>query len=137
MNTKLLALAALLIGTAPAGDALALETRCVDTVGELNSAVLLASDDDVRINVVQGTYNIDNTALNDDVDFDIEAAVTIVGGYNAGCTQRAVNPASTVLSSNSSKKLRLGNGGDIELVSLTLKDLGGVEFEPLDSGAEK
>jgi len=116
-------------------DALALETRCVDTVGELNAAVALATDDDVRVNVVQGTYNIDNTVLNSDTDFDIEAAVSIYGGYNAGCTQRSVNPALTVLSSNSGKTLLIGDGGDIKLVSLTLRNLGYVDFEPLDGGA--
>jgi hypothetical protein len=52
---------ALLVSATPLA---ALETRCVDTVGELDAAVRIAIDDDVEIHLVRGTYDIAGTILN-------------------------------------------------------------------------
>jgi hypothetical protein len=107
----------------------AVEVRCVDTNAELNAAALVAESDAVEIHLVQGTYNIDNTVLRhfDGIEADPDDDITIVGGYNAGCGSRVLEPFSTVLTSSSGDWwINIGGGdnsGNVRFESLTLEDL--------------
>jgi len=111
--------------------ALALSTYCVDTVAEFDSALAVAEDDDVRINIVQGNYDVRGTRLaSDGPDLDIEAAVTMVGGYAAGCTSRSYDASLTTLSAGNTTALYLGVGGEITLAELTFKNFTGMDLKP-------
>lgn len=103
---------------------MALETRCVDTVAELDDAVRIATDDDVEIHLVQGTYDIAGTILN---DFAIEEPepdddLSIIGGYAPGCGSRSLDPYSTTLESSAVLEGIYISGGD---------NSGNIRFESL------
>jgi hypothetical protein len=103
----------------------ALTTRCVDTVAELNAAVRVAENDAVRVNIVQGDYDVQNTALDDGVGVNFQHDVTLVGGYASGCTSRAVDAAGTTLRGGGDTIFQIGSlleFQNLTLRSLTLRD---------------
>jgi len=110
-------------------------TYCVDTVAELDAALAKTQDEDVRINLVQGNYDARQTRLADS-DFDIEGALTLVGGYGAGCASRGYDATSTQLYADASTDLQFIRGGDIVLSALTIRDFYFVTLEPLDLFAQ-
>jgi parallel beta-helix repeat protein len=76
----------------------ALETFCVNTLAEFNQAWQAADDDDVEIRIVTGTYNMNNSCIDEDSYCAVsDNAIRIRGGYNASCSSRTDNPAATVL----------------------------------------
>jgi rhamnosyltransferase len=89
--------------------AAALETRCVDTVAELDAAVRISMEDDVEIHLVRGTYDIAGTILNwfafEEPEPDDNLA--IIGGYAPGCGSRFLDPY-TGLQSSFTRLARLG-----------------------------
>jgi hypothetical protein len=113
--------------------ACALTTYCVDTVGELDDALATTQDDDVRINLVQGSYDLRATRIG--VSFDIEAALSIVGGYSAGCASRSRDATLTQLYADTDSYLAIGNGGEIVLTYLTIRDFSGLRLNPVDGGS--
>jgi hypothetical protein len=125
-----------LVLAAVAAPAEALTTRCVDTVAELDDAYRLTQDDDVRINVVQGTYDLDGTAFDAGVGYDLEASLTIVGGYtNASCSQRVREPLATVFTTNGDAGVKIGAGGDIDLRSIAFRELDYLALDAVDESA--
>ena len=104
----------------------ALETRCVDTEGELDAAVRLAVDDDVEIHLVRGTYDIAGTIL---TTFGFEEPepdddLAIIGGYTAGCGSRILDPYGTTLVDSSGEGMLIEGGensGHLRLESLHLQ----------------
>jgi parallel beta-helix repeat protein len=117
-------LAALL--AAAAWPVAALETRCVDTEGELDAAVRLAVDDDVEIHLVRGTYDIAGTIL---TTFGFEEPepdddLAIIGGYAPGCGSRTLDPYGTTLVDSSGEGMLIEGGensGHLRLESLRLQ----------------
>ena len=99
---------------------------CVDSASGLDSALGFAEVADVRINLVQGSYDTRITRLNQDFGsfpFDAEGSITIVGGYNANCTSRSANPALTVLFGDADTDILIRNGIDVEFESVTFESL--------------
>ena len=95
-NLPRLLMAALLLLLGIAQPALA-EVFCVATAVDLQNALTTAAangqDDEVRI--VQGTY-VGNFGY-----ASTEAqALSVLGGYTAGCAGRVLNPANTILDGN-------------------------------------
>ena len=118
-------LLALLLSAAPVT---ALETRCVDTVAELDAAVRIATDDDVEIHLVRGQYDIEGTILNDFAFDEPEPDdnIAIIGGYAPGCGSRILDPYLTTLVDSSGEGIAIhngANGGDLRLESMRLLDL--------------
>ncbi len=77
----------------------ALETFCVNSVSQLDTAYLASANDDVEIRLVTGAYTLTGSC------FDLantscrvsDHAVRIRGGYNAGCASRIADPGATQL----------------------------------------
>jgi len=115
----------LLLAAAPA---LAVEVRCVDTVEKLDAAVRVATDDDVEIHLVQGTYDIDHTVLTDFglTDPEPDDDITVIGGYTSGCGSRALEPFSTILTSSGGRWIDIeghDDSGNVTFESVEFKDL--------------
>ena len=112
-----------------AAPAWALETRCVDSVDELDAALTIAIDDPVEIHLVRGSYDIDATPLHcfgsvgcPDPDDDI----TIIGGYAPGCGSRTLEPFTTVLTNGPGGGISIwghGDSGDVTFESVTLENM--------------
>ena len=86
------------VALACATPAHALETFCVNSVAEFNQAWQAADDDDVEIRIVAGTYNMNNSCIDDDSYCAVsDNSIRIRGGYNSTCSSRTDNPAATVL----------------------------------------
>lgn len=114
---------ALLLSAAPAT---ALETRCVDSVAELDAAVRISMDDDVEIHLVRGTYDIAGTILNSFAweEPEPDDNIAIIGGYAPGCGSRWLDPYATTLVDSSGEGITIQNGvngGDLRLESLRLQ----------------
>lgn len=114
---------AFLLWAAPAA---ALETRCVDSVAELDAAVRISMDDDVEIHLVRGTYDIAGSILNwfawEEPEPDHNIA--IIGGYAPGCGSRWLDPYATTLLDGGGEGITIQNGrngGDLRLESLRLQ----------------
>jgi hypothetical protein len=95
--------------------------HCVSSVGELTTALSTAQSNDAHdiIQVVQGTYtgNFTYSSLQGN-------NINVLGGYDAGCGSRVVNPANTVLDGNSFDMVLLlanGSGGNILLDGFTIQ----------------
>ena len=124
---KSMSIIATLILIAAAWPAKATQVRCVDTSSELDAAVRLATDEDVVIHLVRGTYDVHGTILENfgyqepEPDDDL----TIVGGYAPGCATRLLDPFATVLTSTGDPIYISGgdNSGDLRIESLTLRDV--------------
>lgn len=135
-SPRLVFLVALFLVAAAPHAAFALSTYCVNSTAGLDSALAQAQDDDVRINLVQGSYDMRATRLIDlPSQFDIEATLTIVGGYAPGCGSRSYDAALTSLYADTSTDIWLGSGADITLAVLTMRDFGFARLEPFDGGA--
>lgn len=109
-----------------ASAARATQTICVNSESSLDNALGFAELADVRIDLVQGTYDIRNTRLDPDFPafaFDAEGSITIVGGYDAGCTSRSANPVLTVLRGDMDTSVEIGFGIDVALESVTFENL--------------
>jgi hypothetical protein len=116
--------------------AIALSTYCVNSAAGLDAAIAKTHDDDVRINLVQGNYDLRATRLAPDPSpWDIEAALTIVGGYTSGCGARSYDASQTSLFADTSTLLVIGSGADITLAVLTLRDFGNLKLFPFDDSA--
>jgi hypothetical protein len=95
---------------------------CVSTATELQDALTAAAsngEEDI-IMVQQGTYT-GNFTYNSAEGYSI----TLLGGYNKGCSSRVVDPSSTVLDgSGSGRVLDLydDTGGDIMVDGFTIRD---------------
>jgi hypothetical protein len=122
-------------GVLPA-PAFALSTYCVNSAGQLDAALAHTQDDDVRINLVQGSYDMRLTRLTDGLDFDLQASLTIVGGYGNGCGSRSHDAALTTLYADpSSSFVFIGSGADITLSTLTIQDFSSMFIWAVDPGA--
>lgn len=76
----------------------ALQTFCVNSVAEFNQAWQAADDDDVDIRIATGTYNMNNSCIDEDRYCAVsDNSIRIRGGYNSTCSSRSDNPAATVL----------------------------------------
>ena len=101
----------------------ALETYCVSTSDELDYAYRRSANDDVEIRIVQGFYDLKNTALDVNIGYfpNGSSRMTLRGGYTAGCASRTANPDNTRLSSTAAvghAALRFGSFGDLVLESV-------------------
>jgi len=133
---RLLATVTCLVCAALSPSAFALSTYCVDTAAELDSALAQTQDDDVRINLVQGNYDMRATRLADGPGgWDMEASLTIVGGYAAGCGTRSYDASLTSLFADTSTFIFFGRGGELVIAELTLRDFEEMRIEPFDGGA--
>lgn len=127
MKSMPFVVAALLL-LAVAAPAAATQTRCVDTEAELDAAVLVATDEDVVIHLVQGSYDIDNTVLTNFGlgDPEPDDGITIIGGYAAGCATRVLEPFTTILTSGGGNWLTIRGGddsGNVTFESVQFQDL--------------
>jgi trimeric autotransporter adhesin len=100
---------------------------CVDTVSEFNAAYDAADEENVIIRVEQGSYDMTNSCVDAAAACDIDDDVTIIGGYNNGCTSRSGNAALTVftrpgggLKLSTSGSAFAGNG-DLSLRGVTFR----------------
>jgi hypothetical protein len=117
-------------------NALALSTYCVNSAAGLDAAVAQAKNDDVRINLVQGSYDLRATRLAPNPSpWDIEASLTIVGGYSSGCTARSYDASLTSLFADTSTLIVIGDGADITLALLTFRDFGNMKLFPFDESS--
>jgi len=130
---RLLASFTCLVCAALSPSAFALSTYCVDTTAELDSALAQTQDDDVRVNLVQGNYDMRNTRLAG--HWDMEASLMIVGGYTGGCSSRSYNAALTSLFADTSTQINFGSGADITLAVLTFRDFELIGLSATDIGA--
>ncbi len=87
-------------------------TACVSNASELSQQFLLAqaSNQDLVLKVVQGFYDLDNSALVS-VGFLFPQSVRILGGYTSACASRVVNPANTVFFSFANSKINWRSRG--------------------------
>ena len=95
---------------------------CVANAAELTNAlaVAVANGQDDTIKIVKGTY-IGNNTFNSGEGHSI----TLLGGYNTGCTTRTINPENTILDAqNSGRVLYLYNsdGGGIIVDGVTIRN---------------
>lgn len=96
-------LACLLPTLALAPAAFATEDVCVNTSAELRNALLLAESDDVVIRLVQGVYHLDDNPLDLIDDQAFGYTITLIGGYNATCTSRSVDPHLTTITGDAER----------------------------------
>ena len=99
-------------------------TLCVGTVDELHQALNVwaynsGDDETVVVQVVKGSYNFtplfDYTAQSD-------ATLRLLGGYNAGCGSRTIDPTNTVLDGNNVTGIGLDiRSGNVKAEGLTIK----------------
>jgi parallel beta-helix repeat protein len=109
------------LGLLVAAPTTALDEFCVDSVAELNAAWLAADDDDVLIKLVQGTYNLTGSCLDESGYCAVDDhEITIRGGYTSTCQARSDLPSSTVLTLPGGA-IRLGTIDDPLLGHLTLE----------------
>ena len=100
-NPPRLLMAALLVLLGIAQPALA-EVFCVATAVDFQNALIRAAangqDDEVRI--VQGTYVGNFVYASSEVQ-----ALSVLGGYTAGCADRTPDPANTILDGNQTNRV--------------------------------
>ncbi|HJU38171.1 MAG TPA: right-handed parallel beta-helix repeat-containing protein [Tahibacter sp.] len=94
-------------------------TFCVSSTIALDAALahFEDEDDDTTIRLVRGSYFIQG-ATNDGGSADL----TIVGGYDAGCESRSLDPTLTVLRPNQSDAMEL-QAKNLQLESVTVRDV--------------
>ncbi|MBS0556020.1 MAG: right-handed parallel beta-helix repeat-containing protein [Proteobacteria bacterium] len=115
----LLAACALLSGRT----AHALETYCVASTDELDYAYRRSAYDDVEIHLVQGYYNLKDSALDVATGYypNGQSRMTLRGGYTPGCAGRTAKPDVTRLSIERTPGfVRFGSFGDLLLESLKI-----------------
>ncbi len=96
---------------------------CVDTVGEFDDAVAVASFQNptisrVLVRVEQGTYDMSTSDLMraaGQSSLVLRESVSILGGYTNNCAGRAINANNTVLTNLGSEQLRLTPSRDFTL----------------------
>ncbi len=88
------------------------ETVCVDSASEFLAALDEAENQDQTINVVTGTYG-----FSAGIDRLLEHDVRIVGGWNAGCTARQLDPRLTVFAADG-QRLDLSSHRSIRVDSI-------------------
>jgi hypothetical protein len=100
---------------------------CVGSVSEFNAAYDTADEENVIIRVEQGSYDMSNSCIDTAAGCDIDDDVTIIGGYNNGCTSRSGNATLTVFT-RPGGGLRFSTGGsafsgngDLSLRGLTFR----------------
>lgn len=113
------------IGMALPHNAMALETYCVATPDELDYAYRRTEHDDVEIHLVQGLYDLKNTALDVNVEYspNIYSHMTMRGGYTAACSARTANPDVTRLFSTAATThavVRIGTFSSVVLESVKI-----------------
>jgi len=140
--SRLVACLVLLLCAALSPAAFALSTYCVNSAAGLDSALAQTQNDDVRINLVQGSYDMRATRLSSDLQqgdvapgWDLEAGLTIVGGYAPGCASRSYDAASTALFADTTQGIYFGSGGDITFAILTFRDFGAMDIAAIDGGS--
>lgn len=108
----------------------ALETFCVTSLAQLNAAWQVADDDDVRILLATGTYDLTASCLDVESlcrveDHDVE----ILGGYNSDCSARSQDPGATVLTAPG-RVIVIGSNitADVRLERLTIRGFAELEF---------
>jgi len=99
-----------------------INVACVATAGDLQLALSEAESngEDNTIMVVQGTYTGNFNYLSSG-----GRSLTLLGGYTAGCAQRVVDSANTVLDANQTGGalyLYSDHGGDIRVDGFTVKN---------------
>ncbi len=107
----------------PARAAFALETYCVASTDELDYAYRRSAYDDVEIRLVQGYYNLKDSALDVNTAYypNGQSRMTLRGGYTSGCAARTVKPDATRLAIERSPGfVRFGSFGDLVLESLKI-----------------
>lgn len=101
----------------------ALEIFCVNSVAEFDQAWLAADDDDVELRIATGTYNLNNSCIDEDTYCAVsDNAIRIRGGYNGNCSSRSENPAATVLTAPG-QRLFFGTFSDELLEDLSIDRL--------------
>ena len=100
----------------------AVET-CVGSSSELNTTLTLAAFPTGQTTVIklqQGTYHLGGSVLgNVDNHFN---ALQLLGGYNADCTVRTLDPANTVLDADDNGEIALNPAGDLVVEGITWQD---------------
>ena len=99
---------------------------CVTNATELTDALALAvaNGEDDTIKVVKGTYSGNFTFISSEGH-----SITLLGGYNTGCTTRIINPENTILDAqNSGRVLYLYDsvGGSITVDGFTVRNGSGI-----------
>lgn len=118
------------------------EVRCVDTIAELNTAVTRADEVDVEIRLVQGTYDLTNSCLDEATRCSTDDDLVIKGGYTANCASQVLDARLTVLTlpAGGVYLWNAGNAfegnGDIGIHNLTFRDTpGGVYLSTIGNFA--
>jgi parallel beta-helix repeat protein len=110
---------------------------CIGSVDSLNAAIASAivSGGTTTIKLQQGTYALHGSILFYDYSGRVYNALQLLGGYNADCSQRSLDPANTVLDDANQDGelyfLNLPMAGDIEIEGVTFRNLpGGLYVRP-------
>jgi hypothetical protein len=95
---------------------------CVDTVAELEDAVLVAASaipfTRVIVRVEQGTYNLSSSAIlrtTAQQPLSMLRSLQLLGGYTGGCAARVLNASNTILQNNGSKLLKWDINRDLKI----------------------
>ncbi len=82
-------------------------SACVNSAGTLQAALAkwsAMSSGDMTIKIVQGTYAL---TLNGFTQASGNATLSLLGGWNAGCSSRTLNPVNTVIDGQNSANVML------------------------------
>jgi hypothetical protein len=95
---------------------------CVDTVAELEDAVLVSSSpvpfSRVIVRVEQGTYNLSSSLIlrtSAQSDLPIIRPLQLLGGYSNNCAARTLNASNTIMQNNGSKLLKWDVKRDLKI----------------------
>lgn len=138
---KTLAASLLLLGTsARAEDVI----TCVDTVAELEAAMLAASVDLPNvtrrlIRLEQGSYNLSSAdfmrTTAQATGFPLRESVVLAGGYTANCAGRVQNASNTVLTNTGSRRMDFEVLRDLIVSGLTFSNFANeIEFSNFNLG---
>lgn len=97
-------------------------TYCVDSVSGVVGAIDAAQHEDTTINVVSGTYAFGQFGIDELAQHDVR----LIGGWNAGCTSRQLDPRLTVFTAAADKRLDVFSYESIRIESIAFIGAGRV-----------
>jgi parallel beta-helix repeat protein len=122
-----LRVAGLLAGLAAicAGGGACATEYCVHDVGELNAALAVAAAGQTTvIKLAQGTYAVHGSTIENAHDY---GPLQLLGGYNADCSVRTLNPSNTAFDGGGqSDDVLLNVYGDARVEGITLRNFAGI-----------
>lgn len=99
---------------------------CVANDSEFAVAAVTAQFVPTTIQLVQGTYNVDGTAFDDQLT--TFQGFSLLGGYAPGCATRDIDPTNTTLHATSSFGLLADTVGDVTIEGIRFDGPGGALY---------